>query len=45
MQNFLDFTSALFSNLSDFLLSEPMIYFVSILLVLFVGAIVNRIIK
>lgn len=40
MQDFLTFTTALFGSISDFLMSEPIIWFVGVFLVLAVTKLV-----
>lgn len=45
MQSFLTFASQLFGTISSFLLSEPVVWFVGVFLVLFVAGLVKRIIS
>ena len=44
MQDFVSFWSALFGILSDFLLSEPVIWFVAVVLLICVAGFINTII-
>lgn len=43
MQNAVTFWSSLFQIISDFLLSEPIIYFVSIIILLMIVALLQRV--
>lgn len=45
MQDFLSFVSFLFEALTNFLLSEPIIWFVGVFLLLFIAGAVKRIIS
>ena len=45
MSNFFEFLTALFNAVSDFLMSEPAIYFVGLSIVLFIGCIIKRFTK
>lgn len=45
MTNFTTFISVLFSTFSDFCLSEPIIYFLGVFLVLFIIGILKKLIS
>ena len=45
MQDFLTFFSSILTTLSDFLLTEPVYYFVGVFLLLFIAGAVKRIIS
>jgi len=45
MQDFLTFTTALFGDVSDFLMSEPVVWFVGVALVIAVTKLVGQIIN
>ena len=45
MSNVVSFWSSMFSVFSDFLLSEPIVYFVSLLLLFFVVSLLSRLLN